>query len=307
MKICSLLPSSTEILYALGLGHEVVGVTHECDYPPSAREKPTVTSSVLDRKDLSGETIDRLIREELSASGSIYHLDAKLLRELAPDLIITQELCDVCAVAYPEVQRAAQEMEHPAKVMALEPTTLEEVWKSIEIVGNATGRLDRANAYVKQLRSRVHAIAERVKDAAERPRVLCLEWINPPFCSGHWIPEMTAIAGGIEGLGKVGKPATQIAWQQIEACQPEIIVIMPCGFGLTRVREEFDNATLPDLWKELPAVQTGRVYLVDGNAYFNRPGPRLVESLELLAHLIHPNLFVAPLAAPEDAFFTIKP
>ncbi|MBI3090751.1 MAG: cobalamin-binding protein [Candidatus Tectomicrobia bacterium] len=307
MTICSLLPSSTEILFALGLGDDVVAVTHECDYPPAARGRPVITGSVLDRKDLPGAEIDARSREQLHGAGSIYHLDTALLHRLAPDLIITQALCEVCAVAYPLVEEAALGLERPARVLALEPTTLDEVWRSIEEVGEATGRLAAARACAELLRRRVARVAERAASAPSRPRVLCLEWIDPPFGPGQWLPEMVELAGGSGGLGEVGKPSRRLAWAEVEVFRPDVIVIMPCGFGLERGRQELARASLPEFWPALPAVRQGRLHVVDGNAYFNRPGPRLAESLELLAHLIHPELFAAPTAAPEDEYVTITP
>lgn len=307
MKIVSLLPSSTEILYALGLGEQVAAVTHECDYPAGARSKPVITSSILGRKDLSSAEIDRRIREQLEATGSIYHLNFELLNELVPDLIVTQELCAVCAVAYPQVEQAAQQMPNPAKVISLEPTTLEETWQSIEYVGDCTGAGERARQLTAGLRQRVDAVGERARQARRIPRVLCLEWIDPPFSAGHWIPEMVELAGGVDSLGQLGKPSTRLEWQAVEQFQPEVIVVIPCGLDVPRLQHEFAGATFPSFWPELPALRDGRLYLVDGNAYFNRPGPRLAESLELLAHLIHPELFPKPTAAPEDEYITIAP
>ena len=294
MRIVSLLPSATEIAFALGLGDEVVAVSHECDYPPPARERPAVTRSPIHGHALSSAEIDRRTTEELHDGGTLYYLDTDLLRGLAPDLILTQELCDVCAVAQPEVERAVRELGSEPRVLSLEPNTLGDVLDTILVVGAATGCEARAQEVVAGLRARVEEVAGRAQDVRGRPRVFCLEWTDPPWVAGHWVPEMVQLAGGADVLGRAGEPSTRIAWSEVQAAAPEVIVLMPCGYDLERTLADGDVVRALPGWAALPAVRSGRVYAVDGSSYFNRPGPRLVDGLELLAHLLHPEVFAAP-------------
>ena len=288
LRICSLLPSSTEILYALGLDDEVVAVTHECDFPPKASAKPRVTESLLDHQRLTSTEIDHLVSSNIGRHGSIYRLRDDLLAELKPNLIITQELCDVCAVSYKEVERAARVLEGETRVVSLEPTTLDEVLDTILLVGELTGRSGSATDKVRELRDRLQRVRELVRGTS-KPRVYSMEWLNPPFSGGHWVPEMVEIAGGQEVLGKAGCKSERIAPEQIIQAQPEIIVLMPCGFSLERTIEEYHRNEFFAGWKELPAVVNGQVYAVDGSSYFNRSGPRLIDGVEILASIFHPN------------------
>lgn len=289
MRIISLLPSTTEIAFALGLGEEVVAITHECDYPPEARRRPVITSSALEHGDASSEEIDAAVRGQLRNDLSLYNLDTALLAELRPDLILTQALCEVCAVSFGLVERAVAEVGGEPRVLSLEPTSLEGIFGTILAVGNATGRRERALDLVASLRARVERVRATAAASAQRPRVACLEWFDPPFGPGHWLPELVELAGGRPGLGQAGEPSRRIKWGEVIAFAPEVIVLTPCGFGLERAVSEA-AAILPHRpgWAALPAVRAGRVYAVDGNSYFSRPGPRIVESLELLAELIHP-------------------
>ncbi|MBI2369552.1 MAG: cobalamin-binding protein [Deltaproteobacteria bacterium] len=291
MRICSLLPSSTEIVFALGLGEDLVAVTHECDYPPDAKTKPVITASIFDPHHHTSAEIDEAIRRGLHEQGTIYRLDAKLLDELRPDLILTQELCDVCAVAYSQVTRAARLLPGNPRVVSLDPNRLGDILDNICLVGELTGREARAREVVAALGQRIREVAETAGRSATRPRVFSLDWVEPPIRSGQWIPEMVRLAGGVEGLGVDGAPATRITWEEIAAYAPEVIVIMPCGFGIDRILRELEAAAFPEAWDRFPATAAGRVYVVDGNAYFNRPGPRMVDSLELLARIIHPELY----------------
>lgn len=292
MRIVSLLPSTTEIAFALGLGDSLVAVTHECDYPPEVRRLPVITSSALDHSAASSEEIDAAVRGQLRDSLSIYHLDAALLAELRPDLILTQALCEVCAVSFGLVERAVAEAGGQPAILSLEPTTLDGVLGTILAVGNATGRRERALALVAELRARVERVRAAAAALPARPRVACLEWFDPPFGPGHWLPELVAIAGGRPGLGRPGEPSRRIQWGEVIAFAPEVIVLTPCGFDLARAVSEA-AAILPHRpgWSALPAVRAGRVYAVDGSSYFSRPGPRIVDSLELLAGLLHPDHF----------------
>lgn len=291
MRIVSLLPSTTEIAFALGLGDQVVAVTHECDFPAAARARPVITASALEHSDASSEAIDAAVRSQLRDGLSIYTLDSVLLEQLQPDLILTQALCDVCAVSFSSVEQAVAATSVAPRILSLEPTTLDAIFGTILAVGNATGRRERALELVAELRARVERVQARVAQASYRPRVACLEWFDPPFGPGHWLPELVELAGGRAGLGQAGEPSRRIAWGEVIAFAPEVIVLTPCGFDLERTAREA-AAILPHRpgWTALPAVRNGRVYAVDANSYMSRPGPRIVDSLELLARLIHPEL-----------------
>jgi iron complex transport system substrate-binding protein len=290
MRIVSLLPSATEILFALGLGDQVVGVTHECDFPPEARSKLTLTRSRL-APELSSGAIDAAVSAEIeSPAHSLYTIDRDLLARLAPDLIVTQALCEVCAVAYDEVLDAVRGLPHQPTVLNLEPTSLDEVLSAIEQVGAATGREMEAGALVGSLRARIDDVRRRADEASSRPRVGFLEWIDPLFCGGHWNPELVEIAGGYDALGQRGADAVRIEWEAFRATQPEVIVIACCGFSEERARQDLPILAAQPDYANLPAVRTGRVHVVDGAAYFSRPGPRLVDSLELLAGFVHPEV-----------------
>ncbi|MEN9936896.1 MAG: hypothetical protein RLZZ387_3475 [Chloroflexota bacterium] len=297
MRIVSLLPSATEIVCALGLEEALVGVTHECDYPARARALPAVTRSVLDLSDWSSDDIDHRVSRQLRDGLSLYELDRDLLAELRPDIILTQALCAVCAVESGAVQLAARDVTSTyggvaPLVISLEPRTLADVLATIEAVGEATGVRPRAERVAAQLRERVERVRERAAPVTQRPRVAFLEWLDPAFGPGHWMPELVQIAGGRLGLGTPGKPSRRVPWDDVIAFAPEVIVVAPCGVKLARALDEA-RELLPRRagWGALPAVRRGRVFIADGNAYFSRPGPRVVESLELLAELVQPDLF----------------
>lgn len=288
MRIVSLLPSATEILFGLGLGDEVVGVTHECDFPPEAQTRPVLTRSRL-APNLSSGAIDAAVSAEIeSPAHSLYTINRDLLAQLAPDLIVTQALCEVCAVAYDDVLDAVRELPQQPTVLNLEPTSLEEVLTAIEQVGEATGRDREAEALIGTLRVRIDDVRKRVDAASTRPVVGFLEWIDPLFCGGHWNPELVEIAGGQDPLGRRGQDAVRIEWEAFRATQPEVIVISCCGFSEERARQDLPILEALPGYADLPAVQSGRVHVVDGAAYFSRPGPRLVDSLEILAGFLHP-------------------
>ena len=290
-RIVSLLPSATEILFALGLDAEVRAVTHECDYPAAALGKPHITRSLL-APDLSSGEIDAAVREQLVADAhSLYTIDRALLAEIAPTLIVTQRLCEVCAVAYDEVLEAVRSLPTRPTVINLEPERLDDVLADIEGVGAVTGRQAAAAALLADLRGRIAAVRERVAQAASRPRVAFIEWIDPIFCGGHWNPELIEMAGGEDGIGRVGERSQQVEWAQVAAYQPEVMVIAACGFTEERARQDEPLLRAYPGFAELPCARAGRVHFVDGAAYFSRPGPRLVDSLELLARFIHPELF----------------
>jgi len=280
MTVCSLLPSATEILYALGLENEIVAVTHECDYPPQALSKLKITENVIDHERLSSAEIDHHVAANIGRHGSIYKLKEDVLQALKPDLIVTQELCDVCAVSYKEVQHAARVFEGHTTILSLEPNTLDEVLDTILFVGQKTRKEDTAQEVVRKLRRRLDDVRERIR-GLPRPRVYAMEWLDPPFSAGHWVPEMVEIAGGQEVLGKPGAKSERITMQQIFDAQPEIIVLMPCGFSLERTVQEYRR-------KEFLRGWPGQVCAVDGSSYFNRSGPRLIDGVEILADIFHP-------------------
>jgi iron complex transport system substrate-binding protein len=301
MRICSLLPSGTEILYTLGLGDEVIAVTHECDFPPEAASKPHVTQNVIDHEKLSSFEIDHQVSKSVGRHGSIYRLNEAMLDALKPDLIVTQELCQVCAVSYSEVKRATRVMEGDTRVVSLEPNTLGEMLENILYIGEITGRKDVAQRRVAELRGRLDRVRESVTGAA-RARVYAMEWLDPAYSGGHWVPEMVEIAGGTEVLGHPGQKSERLTPQRIIDAQPEVIVLMPCGFSLERTIEEYRRTRVFEGWSDLPAIRNGQLYAVNGSAYFNRSGPRLVDGVEILASILHPDRVQYP-----EGYRRIKP
>src|SRR5437660_7567765 len=259
MRICSLLPSGTEILYSLGLGDQVVAVTHECDYPPETASKPKITEDLVDHARMTSMEIDHHVSSNLGRHGTIYRLKQDLLELLKPDLIVTQELCEVCAVSYKEVQRAARVLDGQTRIVSLEPNTLGDVLHTISLMGELTGRQETARKNVLELEARLERVRERVR-GLRRPRVYAMEWLDPPFSAGHWVPEMVEIAGGHEVLGKAGMKSERITPERILEAQPEIIVLMPCGFSLERTIEEYGRTKFLPRW-------TGHLYAVDGPYY----------------------------------------
>lgn len=284
MRICSFVPSATEILYALGLEESIAGVTFECDYPREARSKPVVVDSLLEHG-LSSEEIDRRVGECSKSGESLYRVNAALLQELQPDVIVTQELCDVCAVSTSHLLACVEHLPKQPRVVSLTPHTLEDVWADIEAVGAATGAQARACELVGRLRQEIEDVKRRRTRSA--PRVACLEWLNPPFNAGHWAPEMVALAGGVDVLGTVGEDSVRIRWEDVIAARPDAIVMMPCGYDLAGAVREFQGTSFPDDWANLPAVKTGCVFAVNATAYFSRPGPRLVTGVQILAALLN--------------------
>jgi len=288
LRLCSLLPSATEIIFGLGLGDHLVAVTHECDYPAEALTKPKVTRSVISPA-LSSIEIDFRVRQQLEDVGSLYHLDVEFLDTLEPDIILTQQLCTVCAVSYENVSRIARRLKSHPNVINLEPNSLEGIFQSIREVGELTGVRTRADTLVEELRERVKRIQKLTNNVGRR-NVLCLEWLEPPFCSGHWIPELVEIAGGVDELSQKHKPSRQVDWNQIVSYNPEVLVVACCGFSVERTLQEISVLNRPEIQK-CSAVKNGEVYIVDGSSYFSRPGPRIVDSVEILATILHPELF----------------
>lgn len=289
MRIVSLLPSATEIICGLGLRDRLVGVTHECDFPAGVRELPHVTQNKIPASATSAE-IDQAVREQLAGQRSLYALDSKLLKSLEPDLIVTQTLCEVCAVAESEVQRAVANLKSCPKILNLEPLTLSDLYLSIRQVAHAANCPDRGEECVSSLQLRVNSIVARNKNLKSRPRTLILEWIDPLFCAGHWNPELVELAGGQEMIGKVGKRSKTISWQELVEASPELLLISCCGFDIERTLQDVPLLESRAEWSSLPCVQNNRVYIVDGSNYFNRPGPRLIDSLEILTHALYPEI-----------------
>ncbi len=293
MRICSLIPSATEMVFGLGKGSWLAGVSHECDYPSEATKLPKVTHSKIP-EGLSSSEIERAVRSALDSTGSLYDLDLELLESLRPDLILTQSLCDVCAVSYDAVREAAARLRSKPAVFDLNPHSLEDVFSDIGRLGEALGCEDAAESLVGQLQLRVEAVVRRTKDLDARPRVFCMEWVDPPFCGGHWMKELVEMAGGRDDLAQLHGPSRQIEWSRVLDFSPEVLVLTCCGFSLERCREEGAILAQYEGFAKLPAARAGRIYATDGSSYFSRPGPRLVDSLEILAHLIHPERFAAP-------------
>ena len=285
MKICSLLPSATEILFALGLGEQVAGVSHECDFPPEARTKPVLIKSRISHTE-SAAAIDRQVREFLARGESLYSVDFEKLRAIEPDIIVTQDLCHVCAARPDDLGSALAHLERQPQVVTLNPHSLADVCADIRVVGEATGRAEQANAVVTEFEKGI-ANVERSVAGLDRPRVLCLEWLDPPYVAGHWVPEMVERAGGVDVLGRQGKPSFRVDWKTVIAARPEVIVIMLCGYSLAAAESEFRHLPLPQGWNDLPGVRDGRVFVVEASGYFPRPGPRLVDGLAILAGAIH--------------------
>ena len=297
VRIVSLIPSATETLFALGLGSDVIAVTHECDYPPAARELPKITRDVLE-PGLSPREIDAAVKERTLAGESIYQLDDELLRDLRPDLIVTQELCAVCAVSYDDVRAIAEEIDSHPHVVSLDPRTVGEVLGDVRTLAQLTDRKDAAVDLVRDASARIDRVRVGVR-GARRPRVAALEWLDPPFAAGHWTPQMIEYAGGEDVLGFAGEKSAEVTWAAVAAAQPDVVIVMPCGYDAEIAHREAEMHR-----DELVAVGAGEVVAVDAAAYFSRPGPRIIDGLELLAHILHPEKFPEP---PERArAFTVE-
>jgi iron complex transport system substrate-binding protein len=300
MRIVSLLPSATEIVFALGLGDELVGRTHECDYPPEARSVPVVTADALAGRATSRE-IDTRVKRALHGGSSIYRLDRAALSAARADLILTQELCQVCAVSYREVSDEVRALRSTATVISLEPTSIEGILNSISTVGAMSEAEDEAVGLIELLRERLAMVENRVLErrlaGIQPPRVVCLEWLDPPFAAGHWVPEQVRRAGGWELLGQAGERSTQTTWERVREVDPEILLLMPCGFDAARTADEWRQVELPEWLSDVRAIREEQVYALDGSAYFSRPGPRVIDGVALLAEIFDPGGFAADLPA----------
>ncbi|MBU6237731.1 MAG: cobalamin-binding protein [Planctomycetes bacterium] len=288
MRIVSLVPSATEMICTLGLGDQLVGVTHECDYPDVVRSLPKVTRAAIPI-DVSSAQIDAMVHESVGSGKSLFALDREKLVSLKPSLVITQSLCDVCAVDVLDVERAFCGLDGEPEILRLEPIRLADVLDGILTIGVAAGVEERANEVISALSDRILAVEGRIPKNRVPRRVVMLEWIDPLFCAGHWNPELVALAGGVDCLGRAGDRSHVVPWEAIQQANPEVMVITCCGYTIERTNEDLPILASKPRFKELDCVRNGQLYIMDGNAYFNRPGPRLIDSLEMLSHILHPD------------------
>ena len=288
LRIVSFLPAATEMACALGLIDQLVGISHECDFPSDVRNKPVVVRNALALEKMSLREIDVAVAECIRNGGSLYTVDERLLNQLEPTHILTQALCEVCAPSGNQITSALNALPTRPQILWFTPRCLADINDNLRQLGQATKRLDQAERLIASHHTRLQAVAELTRSIAHRPRVLCLEWIDPYYCCGHWVPEMVEIAGGEDGLGRKGTDSVRIAWSDIAAWSPEVLIVMPCGFGIEKAVEQTTQLLQQPGWSELPAVRHDRVFAVNANSYFARPGPRLIDGTELLAHLLHP-------------------
>jgi len=300
MRIVSLLPSSTEIVYELGLGSDLVGVSHDCDYPPEVTKKICLTSIDIDPAKASSATVNEWVAAKVHSGTSIYHIDPRALKRANPDLILTQELCEVCAPSFTEVKSACKILEGDRKIISLEPTCIDDILDSILIVGQATGKAEKAEQLVNSLRNRIRKLEEMVSNVNSRPEVACLEWLDPIFSAGHWVPEMVSKAGGVDRLTQLSRPSIRLEWSRILEYDPEMLILMPCGFNLDRTIQDSESIRHYNGWQKLRAIQNHQVFAVNGTAYFNRPGPRIVDGMAILAEIMHPDSVQG--MAPADSY-----
>jgi len=276
---------------ALGLMEQIVGVSHECDFPTEANERPRVTSCPAHNAGLTSREVDEWVRRALRENGTFYTIDEPLLRQLRPDMIFTQRLCDVCAVGYGTVAKLAQALPDPTRVVNLEPTSLADIFDDIRCVAEVCDVRERGEELISSLSERVKTVCERAAKMTTRPGCFLMEWVDPPFCSGHWGPELVEIAGGYDPLGCKHEPSAQIDWQQVLNARPEIIVVALCGYDIDRARRDYELLKRLPGFHSIPAARTGKIYVVNANAYFARPGPRIVDGLQILAGILHPKEF----------------
>ena len=298
LRIISFLPAATEMVCALGLAERLVGITHECDYPPEIRTRPVLVQSAIP-KDLEPGEIDVAVSARLARGQSLYEINERLLLDLAPNLILTQDLCQVCAPSGNEVSQVLSSLPSKPQILWLTPKSLSDIEENLRQLGNATGRSEQAEAVIAAGHARLAKLTARTRNAP-RPRVFFVEWIDPIFCGGHWVPEMIDLAGGIDKLSRSRADSVRVPWQDILDWSPEVLVIAPCGFNLYEASRQAASLFSRPNWSIIPAVQKGRVYAVNANAYFARPGPRVIEGVELLAHLLHPEL--CEWSGPRNAF-----
>jgi iron complex transport system substrate-binding protein len=289
MRICSLLPSATEVIAALGLRDELVGISHECDYPPSVRSVPIMVEPMIPSDELASDDIDRQVRELVASGQRLYRLKDRLMRDARPDLVLSQDLCHVCAITPEQLHDTLRSMPHQPTVLTLNPGTVDDVIDDVVRIGDAAGRPTEGQRLAAHLRDRIEAVHDRVRDIAHRPRVVCIEWLSPLFVAGHWVPEMVRLAGGQDVLSQPGSPSRVMTWDEILAAAPDVLIVMPCGFSVERTHTELLQLMQgPDQWQLSPEL-ADHTYLVDASSYFSRPGPRLIDGIELLAAILHPS------------------
>jgi len=287
IRICSLLPSTTEIVCDLGLKDNLVGITHECDYPAEIHGVEVVTKSLIDHTGNTSGQINTHISEALHKGSGIYAIDNEALNRVNPNIVLTQELCEVCAVSYSLVEESVRTLSGDQKILSFEPSNLEGILDSILQIGKQTNTESTAHSIIDQARSRLDFVKSQTLKSTEAPRVLGLEWLDPPFIGGHWVPEMIEIAGGTPALGKKEEPSKQVSWEEVWKSSPEIIVLMVCGFDLSKTIEEFYLLSESEFWKTFE----GAIYAVNGSAYFSRPGPRIIDGVEILGEILNPDIF----------------
>lgn len=302
-RIVSFLPSATEVLYQIGAGDRIFGVTHECKFPESAKRKPKVINSSFDPAKMNSKEIDNKIVELMQSGREIYVIDDRILKEAKPDLIVAQGVCEVCSPFTKEINRAISILDYKPDILILDPHDLDDILISIMDVAERVGRIKEGRKLVVSLQNRIDSI--RIRPKQNKPKVLCLEWIDPFFTAGHWIPQMVEIAGGINGLGSYGEPSYRIDMDEIIKFDPDKIILMPCGFDIDRTLIEFKQAKISNEWKSLSAVQNNEIFAVDAGAYFSKPSPRTITGLEILAKIIHPDVFLDTIV-PTNSFIKIK-
>ncbi|MCW5798535.1 MAG: cobalamin-binding protein [Nitrospira sp.] len=291
MRICSLVPGATEVVAALGLADQLVGISHECDFPPNLPRIPVMVRARIESRSLSSAQIDAQVGSMLSAGEGLYELDEPRLLAAKPELFITQDLCDVCAITPSQLAGIVRKLAPPPRLVTLNPRRLDDILQDIATLGIALEREEAGAQFAAQLRGRLEAVRKMVSTASTRPRVACLEWLSPLYTAGHWVPDMVAAAGGIDVLAEAGAASHRIEWDMLAESEPDVIVLMPCGFTVARTKMELAPLTSRPEWKDLPAVRRGQVYLVDALSYFSRPGPRLIDGVEQLAAVFHPACF----------------
>lgn len=288
MKICSLIPGATEVIAALGLEDQLVGISHECDFPPSIRRVPVMIEPLVEAEHTTSNGIDQRVKELIETGQQLYRLKDDAFRHARPDLILAQDLCHVCSVTPDQLTRAMHSLPHRPKLLILSPTTLRDMIHDIERIASAVGAVSKGNALAADLRGRLERIRLRTEKVAVRPRVVCLEWLDPLYVAGHWVPEMVDLAGGHNVLGSKDQPSYQTTWDEVDAAQPDVIIVMPCGYSVDRTLNELRQVeSLQALWQRAQ-TSWSNIYLVDAGAYFSRPGPRLIDGVELLAAIFHP-------------------
>jgi iron complex transport system substrate-binding protein len=297
MRICSLVPGATEVVAALGLTDQLVGISHECDFPPQLGEIPVMVRARIESRSRSSAEIDAQVGALLSAGESLYELDEPGLLAAKPDVVITQDLCDVCALTPGQLAAVLGKLVPPPRIVTLSPRRLDDIIRDTATLGIALGKPEAGAQLAAQLRGRLDAVRHLVSAQSARPRVACLEWLSPFYSAGHWVPDMVEAAGGIDTLAHAGAASHTLDWDRLAAAEADIILLMPCGFTIARTRTELTTITGHPRWKTLPAVQRGAVYLVDALSYFSRPGPRLIDGVEQLAAIFHPSCYADRLPA----------